>query len=208
MILPTSTTSTNTACIFFLEGGTLKVRNNTTNQAATAYSDTTNANVFTGTQETASPQKLSINGTEFNNAVGAANFAINNIRFGELFQDVDPLNGLIGEIVFCSGVLSTADRQSLEGYLSWKWGRQAALPSGHPYQFTPPLSGVNATVLKFSGAIFVGAGTLVAATTETEFASARLAGTAVFTASGISTAAAAAFAVTSTFTALARRWKR
>ena len=32
------------------------------------------------------------------------------------------LNGFMGEVVVSNGVLSTADRQKLEGYLAWKWG--------------------------------------------------------------------------------------
>lgn len=133
-----STTSTNTASMCILESSTLKVRNSGTSQASTAYSDTTNANVFTGMNKATSPQKLSINGTEYNNAVTATNYAINNIRFGQVFGDTLALNGLIAEIIFCSGDLSTDDRQNLEGYLAWKWGRELALPAGHPYASAPP----------------------------------------------------------------------
>ena len=34
--------------------------------------------------------------------------------------------------------LGTADRQRLEGYALHKYGRQAALPGGHPYKSSPP----------------------------------------------------------------------
>jgi len=44
----------------------------------------------------------------------------------------------IAETVVVSGVLSTDNRQKLEGYLAWKWGLQANLPVGHPYKNTPP----------------------------------------------------------------------
>lgn len=47
-------------------------------------------------------------------------------------------NGPLGEIVAVSDVLSTADRQKLEGYLAWKWGLESNLPIGHPYKTTPP----------------------------------------------------------------------
>jgi hypothetical protein len=33
-----------------------------------------------------------------------------------------PLDGQIGEIIALNGVLSTDNRQKLEGYLAWKWG--------------------------------------------------------------------------------------
>lgn len=47
-------------------------------------------------------------------------------------------DSLIGEIVYYNRVLSTFERQELEGYLTWKWGLQASLPSTHPYaKFRP-----------------------------------------------------------------------
>lgn len=44
----------------------------------------------------------------------------------------------IGEFVFCNAALSTGDRQRLEGYLAWNWGKQASLPGGHPYAGAAP----------------------------------------------------------------------
>jgi len=49
-----------------------------------------------------------------------------------------PLKGLIAEIVTTDTLLSTNDRQRLEGYLAWKWGLVASLPVGHPYKNSPP----------------------------------------------------------------------
>ena len=43
-----------------------------------------------------------------------------------------------GEVVVTSSVLSAANRQRLEGYLAWKWGLEANLPSNHPYKLLPP----------------------------------------------------------------------
>ena len=43
-----------------------------------------------------------------------------------------------GEIILTASVLSTDVRQRLEGYLAWKWGLEANLPSGHPYKLLPP----------------------------------------------------------------------
>ena len=48
------------------------------------------------------------------------------------------LNGLMAEVVVTNTVVSLADRQKLEGYLAWKWGLEANLPSDHPYKSTPP----------------------------------------------------------------------
>lgn len=44
----------------------------------------------------------------------------------------------IGEIIVAPSNLSTADRQKTEGYLAWKWGLSANLPSNHPYKSLPP----------------------------------------------------------------------
>jgi hypothetical protein len=41
------------------------------------------------------------------------------------------------EILIYSGVLSTSQRQQIEGYLAWKWGLVANLPANHPYKNTP-----------------------------------------------------------------------
>ena len=42
------------------------------------------------------------------------------------------------EIVLTHSTMTTADRQKLEGYLAWKWGLVANLPSDHPYKLAPP----------------------------------------------------------------------
>ena len=44
----------------------------------------------------------------------------------------------IGEAVLFDGVISVAQRQQVEGYLAWKWGVQASLPSTHPWFAYPP----------------------------------------------------------------------
>lgn len=48
----------------------------------------------------------------------------------------------VAEIVVVRGVLSSTDRQKMEGYLAWQWGLQGSLPGGHPYASAPPLSTV------------------------------------------------------------------
>lgn len=42
-------------------------------------------------------------------------------------------NGNYSEVLVFQNDLSTATRQSIEGYLAWKWGFQASLPATHPY---------------------------------------------------------------------------
>jgi len=48
--------------------------------------------------------------------------------------------GYYNEILLYGGPMNTATRQVLEGYLAWKWGRQADLPSDHPYKNAAPTS--------------------------------------------------------------------
>jgi hypothetical protein len=44
--------------------------------------------------------------------------------------------GAMCEVMIFNTVLSTTDRQKIEGYLAWKWG--ITLPSGHPYISAAP----------------------------------------------------------------------
>ena len=49
-----------------------------------------------------------------------------------------PMIGYIAEAIVYNSVLSTSQRQQVEGYLAWKWGQQASLPSTHPWFNCPP----------------------------------------------------------------------
>ena len=49
-----------------------------------------------------------------------------------------PWSGLIMEIIVSLDNLTTTNRQQIEGYLAWKWGLVANLPSDHPYKNSPP----------------------------------------------------------------------
>ena len=53
--------------------------------------------------------------------------------------------GTMYELIFYNSVLSTTDRQKIEGYLAWKWGLQANLPLAHPYYSAAP-PGASSTV--------------------------------------------------------------
>lgn len=51
-------------------------------------------------------------------------------------------NGYVGEIIIFNSVLSTQDRQKIEGYLAWKWGLHTSLPLDHPYYNEVPVAPV------------------------------------------------------------------
>ena len=44
----------------------------------------------------------------------------------------------VAEILIFTSSISIFQRQQVEGYLAWKWGLQANLPSAHPYAKFPP----------------------------------------------------------------------
>ena len=48
------------------------------------------------------------------------------------------IGGDIAEMVFLTGTVSAADRESMEGHLAHKWGLTANLAANHPYKNTPP----------------------------------------------------------------------
>jgi len=46
--------------------------------------------------------------------------------------------GSIAEVAFFNSNLVTSNRQTVEGYLAWKWGINSSLPMNHPYYYSPP----------------------------------------------------------------------
>jgi hypothetical protein len=70
-------------------------------------------------------------------------------------------DGDIHEVLLYDNALSDTDRQKIEGYLAWKWGLQADLPSGHPYKSAAPAGTGGVSV------IGVGAWTTTAASVGT-----------------------------------------
>ena len=55
-----------------------------------------------------------------------------NDQYGSAFS------GYWGEAVLVPQYDGTTERQKMEGYLAWKWGLQANLPSDSPYKDAPP----------------------------------------------------------------------
>ena len=49
------------------------------------------------------------------------------------------INGKLGCVVIGVGVLSSSDREKLEGWAAYKYGLQSNLPGGHPYKTSPSL---------------------------------------------------------------------
>ena len=48
--------------------------------------------------------------------------------------------GNVYEIICYTSILTTTQRQIIEGYLAWKWGRQGVLPNDHTFTKYPPIA--------------------------------------------------------------------
>ena len=72
--------------------------------------------------------------------IGVAANASAKMGIGANATYLDAMSGTyqIYEILIYNTYLNTAQRQQIEGYLSWKWGLQKALPSSHPFFNFPP----------------------------------------------------------------------
>ena len=82
--------------------------------------------------------QLRVNGASVNARIQLTGAWPNTARRFSVGRDTQSLNGDVAEIIYVDGVVSTTDRQRVEGYLAWKWGLTANLPSNHPYKSIPP----------------------------------------------------------------------
>lgn len=76
-----------------------------------------------------------------------------------------------GEIIILAGTLTTDDRQKMEGYLAWKWGHEASLPIGHPYELSAPTTAAVGASVEVSAPASAEAGVDSAAIDVTPLAS-------------------------------------
>lgn len=63
------------------------------------------------------------------------------LQIGTIGNNAFPLVGDYAELIIFNSILSSANRYLVEGYLAWKWGLQANLPSDHPYKNAAPFYG-------------------------------------------------------------------
>jgi len=66
----------------------------------------------------------------------------NRLYIGTRGDNGTSFQGVFYEILVYNMVLSTTDREKIEGYLAWKWGLQANLPADHRYLSAAPPSGI------------------------------------------------------------------
>ena len=60
------------------------------------------------------------------------------IYIGTRADSVTRLTASVAEVIVYSTTPTDQQRQTIEGYLAWKWGLVASLPAGHPYKNYPP----------------------------------------------------------------------
>jgi hypothetical protein len=63
----------------------------------------------------------------------------NGVFLGTRADKTDTSNQIFYEVLLFNTNLTTSQRQTVEGYLAWKWGLQSSLVAGHPYRSAGPI---------------------------------------------------------------------
>lgn len=130
-------------------GSNVAIWDTNTGGFGTSINVSNNTN-YIGYSQFPSPS-LSLNGntpssTSVTTTSNAPNFII-----GGILSNNQTISGYIGEVIVFNNVLSTTQRQQVEGYLAAKWGLQGNLPSSHPYSlYLPSLTYNQITTRPFS----------------------------------------------------------
>jgi hypothetical protein len=134
---------------FTVVDGSTSISNSAWTIGTAAYSS-----IGTGTADTTSRVQMTVDGADQTEVVatfagnlgtiqnGTAQLAVGSLAGTAGTTNAVSLTGAIGEIIVTASVLSTLNRQRIEGYLAHKWGLTANLPSDHPYRWMPPTLGV------------------------------------------------------------------
>jgi hypothetical protein len=123
-------------------GTTLQFQTANDNTGANITFTTNQVALYLGTMTTGTSRFFSRFGGGTTTTATATNSStitvgLQTIRIGRS-DGAENCNSFIGEIVYYNRVLTTPERQELEGYLAWKWGLLASLPSTHAYaKFRP-----------------------------------------------------------------------
>jgi hypothetical protein len=123
-------------------GTTLQFQSGNDNAGANLTYTTDQVALYLGTMTTGTSRFFSrFGGGTTNTATGTNTTTITvglqTIRIG-INDGGDTTKSFIGEVVYYNRVLSPIERQTLEGYLAWKWGIASSLPTTHPYYKVTP----------------------------------------------------------------------
>ena len=126
---------------FNVLGGEFDYSFNGTVTATNTFQTPSLISVVTSNTTTTAPQGMWWNGSNFPTVsrTGAANTTAtyNNFAIGA-YNRLDSVGYDMGDFLLYPSVLSTTNRQIVEGWLAWKWGLQASLPAAHPYKSATP----------------------------------------------------------------------
>lgn len=92
-----------------------------------------------GAQRTGSSVQAFCNGTSSTTITATFNNSFSTLNFGSFTPLSQFADVWYSEIVIAVGTFSLNTIQNIQGYLAWKWGLVANLPSGHPYKNSPPI---------------------------------------------------------------------
>ena len=113
-----------------------------------------------------------VNGSNIASLASTGNFNISSYSIG---RDVGNTAGTytywpgtVSEVIIFSSVLSTLQRQQVEGYLAQKWGLTGSLPSSHPFKKIPTAP-VNTLASGFGGTVVTNVNTYHVFTSSSSF---------------------------------------
>lgn len=111
-------------------------------QATISIGLNTDINLYSFVKSAADDHELWNNGTSVGtDSTTTTTFTSSDIIIGALNDGSPPtsaFNGRLAEFIVIDSAISTSNRQKVEGYLAWKWGREGSLPSGHKFKSAPP----------------------------------------------------------------------
>lgn len=116
---------------------------NTANQLVTGVlsTQTTAATVSSWLFDaTAGTLQQFLNGTALSATVRTGTYTMNRLSLGGngISAGTQTFTGRVAEVIVTSSTPTTDLRQRIEGYLAWKWGTVADLPTTHPWKYQPP----------------------------------------------------------------------
>jgi hypothetical protein len=75
----------------------------------------------------------------FTGTASSGNFNVGAYGIGNAANNTTEYwNGFVGEVITYNRSLTSNERQTVEGYLAWKWRLTANLPTTHPFKRNPP----------------------------------------------------------------------
>lgn len=115
--------------LYTINNGTIRGSQNNYTNGILLFTDTANAmNAFVnGTNTFSTSSSVTYQAQTTSTTYFLGRWSINSAYF----------IGYTNEAIVYNFVLSTAQRQQVEGYLAWKWGLQGSLPANHPYKTSP-----------------------------------------------------------------------